>query len=325
MKESWVCKDYETGDEQQILRLFADVFQREMSLTFWKWRFIENPFVRGIIKLLFDVNKLIGHYAVIPMEVQVQGEPLKAVFSMSTMTHPDYGGQGIFTYLAEEVYRLCQDRGFRFVYGFPNTNSYAGFTHKLRWHCMGKMTILEKRLRGPIGERPPRGRFTIKEVERFDNVINLLWDKVKRDYHIIVPRTEGFMNWRFVENPEVGYKKFIIYDNDDILGYIILKIYAGGDVKKGHIVDMLGTGNEDAVKIMLQSSYDYFLERDIYDISCWIPGESFYSSILKGEGFIRGETETYFGVRVFNEADSLDKITQQHGNWFITMGDSDVF
>lgn len=326
MKESWVCRDYESGDEHKILGLFAQVIQREMSLDFWRWRFLEGPFGKGIIKLLFDGDKLIGHYAVIPMDVQVQDKLLKAVLSVTTMTHPDYSGQGIFTFLAEETYKFCQERGFKFVFGFPNRNSYPGFVRKLKWQDLGKMTLLEKRLQPMTERRPARTRFSVKETKRFESTLNLLWDKVKRDYMVIVPRTEQFLNWRFVQSPDTKYTKYIALDKyDTISGYIVLKIYAQEDMMRGHIVDMLSITEEKVVDLLLEYSYDYFFEKGIRDIFCWMPRDSFYEDILKEEGFVRKETDTYFGVRVFNENNLSVKGVEQLSNWFITMGDSDVF
>jgi predicted acetyltransferase len=323
LKKSWLCRDYKRGDEHQIVTLFREVFGREMSLSFWKWRFVQNPFGQGITKLLFDDNKLVGHYAVIPMNVQVEDKPVKAVFSMTTMTHPNYAGQGIFTYLAEETYRACQEKGFLFVYGFPNKNSYFGFTHKLGWQGQGKMTILEKQLQ-PKEKKRTIGK-AIKQTECFDNTVNLLWDRVKRDYTIIVERTQEFLNWRFVDNPDVSYVKYVVSSNSDhILGYAILKVYIRQDMTIGHIVDMLSIAEKEVVKILLEHSFNYFLERGIRYISCWIPKNCFYNSILEEEGFIRKETETYFGTRLFEYVSSL-KSTEQPSNWFLTMADSDAF
>lgn len=324
MKESWVCRDYETGDEHQILSLFTEVFGREMSLAFWKWRFTENPFGKGIIKLLFDDDKLIGHYAVIPMNVQVQGQLLKAVYSMTTMTHPDYQGEGVFAYLGEEAYKVAVKMGAKFVYGFPNKNIYYPRIKKLDWHGFGKMTALEKRLQTGVRRNLPAK--VIKQIPRFDDTINLLWNKVKQDYTVIVPRTKEFLNWRFVENPDLDYVKYIISDdNSHILGYAVLKVYAKGEVVRGHIVDILSVADKEVVKSLLEYSYGYFLERGIYDVLCWIPGGSFYSSIIEEEGFVRSETETYFGVKAFNKDDIPLKSIERFPNWFLTMGDSDVF
>lgn len=324
MKESWICRDYRSGDEYEILTLFKEVFGTEMSLAFWNWRFIENPFGKGIIKLLFDNDKLIGHYAVVPMNVQLQGELLKAVFSMTTMTHPEYSGQGIFTYLSEATYKLCQQRGFHFVYGFPNKNSYYGFTHKLKWNDLGKITTLEKKIQSKAQKNP--ARIVVKKIEHFEGAVNPLWDKVKQGYTIIIPRTEEFLNWRFVENPEVNYEKHIALDgNDCVLGYVVLKVYIEEDAARGHIVDMISIADEGVVKLLLEYSYEFFLEKGIRDISCWIPEDSFYSEILRRQGFAKKQTETYFGVRIFSKEDTLCTSAKEFANWFLTMGDSDVF
>ena len=323
MKRSWICRDYKSGDEYQILALFQKAFGKEIDIAFWRWRFAQNPSGKGIIKLLFDEKKLIGHYAVIPVNVQVEDKLVKAVLSMTTMTHPDYRGQGIFTYLAEETYGLCKKKGFLFVYGFPNKNSYYGFTSKLGWQGQGKMTLLQKELE-PKAKKDLSTR-EVKQIEHFDNGIDSLWNKVKRNHTVIVQRTQEFLNWRFARNPNVDYRKYLISSNSgDIEGYIVLKIYVAGDMTIGHIVDILSVADEEVVKILLQHSYNYFLEQGVSYISCWIPRNSYYYGLLEKEGFTTKETETYFGIKILENDASLESVSQ-HSNWFLTMGDSDVF
>jgi hypothetical protein len=70
MEQHWTCRDFQDGDESHIIRLFKLAFNQEIDLPFWKWRFVENPCGRGIIKLLFEADKLIGHYAVTPVAVR---------------------------------------------------------------------------------------------------------------------------------------------------------------------------------------------------------------------------------------------------------------
>lgn len=324
MKAEWHCRDYQAGDEHQILALFGEVFGRELSLAFWKWRFVNNPFGRGMINLLFDGDKLIGHYAVIPMDVQVQGKLLKAVFSMTTMTHADYGGQGIFTYLAEETYRLCHQRGYQFVYGLPNRNSYSGFTRKLGWRGLGRMAALERKL--PTGARTGSIARAIKPIEHFDDKVNSLWDKVKQDYTVIIPRTREFLNWRFVQNPDVGYAKFVFANNEELSGYVVLKVYSAPDGVKGHIVDMLTIESEEVVGGLLDCSYGYLAAQGIDNLSCWCQDNCFHAHILESEGFTSKEMEgTYFGVRIFDQQDDAVKPVEYFPNWFLSMGDSDAF
>lgn len=319
------CRNYKEGDEKNILRLFGKVFGQTMSLRFWKWRFIENPFGRGIIKLLFDNKKLIGHYAVIPMKIQAGNKPVKSVFSMTTMTHPDYRGRGIFGYLASEVYKECGKRGFKLVYGFPNKNSCPGFVKNLKWKDFGRMTILYKEL------KENRKRFVviknIYEVRRFSREADFLWDKVKKYFRVIAPRTKNYLNWRFVKNPAVKYKIYAFKDKKDLLGYVVLKIYKKKSEATGHIVDILSVKNTIVIKNLLEISYDYFLENKVKKISCWMPKSSLYGDIIKKEGFIRKypDAETYFGIKIFNKEKNHQKNIESFNNWHLTMADSDVF
>jgi GNAT superfamily N-acetyltransferase len=325
MKDTWICRDYQSGDESQILTLYKEVNAREMALSHWIWKFIQNPFGQSIMKLLFDGDKLIGFYAVIPMELRVGGGSRKAALSVNTMTHPDYQKQGIFTYLAEETYKNCQQEGISLVYGFPNKNSYNGFTHKLGWRGFGKMTVLEKQLEArTAGEIGWVGN--IRRVERYDESVDILWDKIKDDYHIIVPRNEEFLNWRFTKHPGIKYEKVIFQgNNNEILGYMVLKIYHKENKLKGHIVDMLCVTEKDIVKGFLNYSYSYFTGRSIKALSCMVPEDSFYAREMIEAGFVRNEFDSHFGVRVFNREDKMTRDTENFSNWHLTMCDLDVF
>jgi len=149
---------------------------------------------------------------------------------------------------------------------------------------------------------------------------------VKQDYRVIDPRTKEFLNWRFTEHPTVEYSKYIIRDNDnEILGYIVIRIYTKGDEIKGYIVDMLSIKNEDVVKVLLKRSYNYLIGKGIRNISCWIPDNCFHADILKQEGFVSSEMETYFGVRVFDKQDNLLQNVEYVDKWHLTMADSDIF
>lgn len=328
-----VHRDYREGDEYKILQLFSEVFYREreiekrkMSLKYWKWRFIENPFGKGIIKLLFDYNKLIGHYAVTPMEVKVADKIVNTVFSMTTMTHPKYRGRGIFPLLAEETYSEAARRGFKFVYGFPNQNSYKPITKKVNWKGFGNMEVWQKKLNSECASGYMENG-DIKKIGKFDNSIDYLWKKVRQSYSVAVPRTKVFLNWRFVQNPEVDYIKYMYVDSKgEVSGYIVSKIYRLGNEIKGHVVDLLSVPDKKVVRTLLQCAYNYFIEQGITDISCWFPKNGFYADILRGEGFSLAKMErTFFGCRIFDRNDESLKVIEDISNWYLTMGDSDVF
>jgi len=149
---------------------------------------------------------------------------------------------------------------------------------------------------------------------------------VKQDYAVIVPRTEQFLNWRFTEHPTEEYSKFVVVDKGiEILGYLVLKLYTRGDGVKGHIVDMLCLNDRDIVESLLGYSYNFFIEKEIRNVSCWMPENSFYIPVLKEEGFVGHITETHFGLRILDKQNNLLPKVRDINNWHLTMGDSDVF
>jgi predicted acetyltransferase len=321
-----VSQDYTEGDEHKILDLFSEVFGKEMSLKVWKWRFVENPFGRGIIKLLFDKGKLIGHYAIIPMKVKVSDGVIDAAFSMTTMTHPDYRGRGIFPLLGEETYQEANRKGIKFVFGFPNQNSYDGFVKKLNWLGFGTMNVWQRDFERQSSFIHTQDE-SVQEIDEFDDTVNSLWAEVEKNYTIIVPRTRDFLNWRFVRIPDVSYTKYVYKDGEDkISGYIILKIHRSESETKGHIIDMLSIPDERVVNALLRRTYSFFIEREILDASCWFPEKCFCADMLRKDGFSIARMErTFFGVRIFDKTDMSLKFVKDFPNWYLTMGDSDVF
>jgi len=291
-------RDYREGDEEKIISLFGKVFGKNIDLDFWRWKY-HTPFGQGTIKLMFDGKELVGHYAVLPMALLINDEPVKACLSVDTMIHPDYRNQGLFTELANETYQTVISKGVRLVYGFPNGNSYHGFTKCLGWTGLGKVVMWQKEI-----DTLHNLKFNWRRIKR----VNQFADDWNTKYAITVPRTKDFLNWRFVLNPRVHYAKFILSE-----GYCVLKIYE----RKGHIVDMVA--HDEAIMIeLLHCAYDYFKKRDISNVSCWCYGDDLMLRVVKKEGFSPVEMPTHFGFRVFDDL----KLPEE---WHLSMADTDVF
>ena len=127
-------RNYSLGDEHQIIALFEMVFKQKMSIEQWYWRFRDNPAGKYLIKLMWDDGILIGHYAVSPIIMNINGEEVLTAHSLPTMTHPEYGGRGIFKTLSLELYKeLEETKECKAIWGFPNNNSHSGFIKSLGW------------------------------------------------------------------------------------------------------------------------------------------------------------------------------------------------
>ena len=84
-------------------------------------------------------GKPAAFYGVYPCRMEYQGKLYLAAQSGDTMTDPAHGGKGLFTTLAKMTYQLAKDEGIEFIFGFPNKNSYPGFSKKLDWQFKENM------------------------------------------------------------------------------------------------------------------------------------------------------------------------------------------
>ncbi|MFV8752244.1 GNAT family N-acetyltransferase [Nannocystaceae bacterium ST9] len=254
----WTIRDYAEGDERAIVGLFEQVFGRTMgaseSAEHWRWEFARNPSGPQTIELVWDGDRLVGQYAVSPRRVWFCGAEQRAALSLDTMTHPDYGRQGIFSASAEACYARMVERGFAFVYGFPNANSIHGFEKYLRWktvmptpvhvkpldlgeYVAGKLgrpelsSVLSKAsrllLRTPTfvdglverarsrGARPDEP-LVVREFADFEELagVDELWLRCRDQHRLWVIRDRDYLRWRYDQRPESEYLRVAIHHVD---------------------------------------------------------------------------------------------------------------
>ncbi|UZD64739.1 GNAT family N-acetyltransferase [Marinobacter sp. AN1] len=119
--------------KSDILKLFSQVFDEELSEDLWRWAYIDNPFGDPSVSLCLDEG-VVGHYAAIPypLEDNARNE-YSAFLSMTTMVASSHRKYGLFTKLATATYQELRDRGADWVMGFPNEMSAPGFRKRLDW------------------------------------------------------------------------------------------------------------------------------------------------------------------------------------------------
>ncbi|MBI3502604.1 MAG: GNAT family N-acetyltransferase [Bacteroidetes bacterium] len=118
-----------------IKDLYKNVFNVYLSDDFVKKKFntsfAECEYI-GYMAFAEDGTPA-AYYGVFPCMIEFQNKKILAAQSGDTMTHPLHQGKGLFTKLAKATYELAAQEGIQFIFGFPNKNSYPGFTKKLNW------------------------------------------------------------------------------------------------------------------------------------------------------------------------------------------------
>lgn len=111
------------------------------SIQNFRYWYIENPLGRVISFNAYDGDKMVAHYACIPVSMNFEGKIISGIHSMATVTHPDYRGKGLFTKLAAMTYECAKKEGFEFVTGVANANSTPGFIKKLGFTLVAPLEV----------------------------------------------------------------------------------------------------------------------------------------------------------------------------------------
>lgn len=119
--------------ETNIETLFSECFGDRLSLALWRWAYLDNPHGEPYLSVCYDEDRLVGHYAMIPMPLSSSHGSLNAYLSMTTMVAASHRQHGLFVKLAQATYDRARADGVDFVMGFPNEMSTPGFRKRLSW------------------------------------------------------------------------------------------------------------------------------------------------------------------------------------------------
>ena len=309
-----VIRDYISGDEVKIIELFKLAFNKELSIEYWRWRFVQNPLNKIQIKLMFDDDKLVGHYAVSPQELLVNGGKVRAALSMTTMTHPEYTGKGIFTQLASDLYKSYFSKGeLSIVYGFPNANSHYGFINKLGWKDVQVIPTLS------CIDFKKDDFSSVVKITKFTDIHHESYLSVVKNYSVALNRTAEWFNWRYFNNPSGDYAAYEI-QTDNGIDFIVGKLFRNGGTTELDICEFISINPKLTATKLISALVNHFGDFTIDKINTWIPDEDIRRQSLSEIGFELAEPKTQLGWLCMDE--SLGNITN---GFYFSMGDSDIY
>jgi GNAT superfamily N-acetyltransferase len=314
-------RPYQLGDEARILELFRQSYGRDLGQQLWSWRFRDNPTGPGIIYVSWDEDVLAAHYAVTPIVLRIDGRDHVAALSGTTMTHPAYRGLGLFPKLAQTTYDHMARSGMAMVWGFPNQFSHRGLIRNLNWVDIYEVPTFRLPLSPGLSLFGPGDN--VAELGEFDSRFDHLWERVKDDYQVITKRDKKYLQWRYVQHPTGQYRILAYADAEDVLGYLVFKRFHT-DLQ---VIDILVTQDVEGATVgkqLISRAAQIALENSALALNLWLSVTHPLHHALEKLGFRNGEPITYYGGLVLQPELPAAKLYDFH-NWYLTMGDSDVF
>ena len=320
-----VYRSYRPGDEEAIVAFLQECGYRS-DLSSWRWINQACPHGPMLIELAWDGVRVVGHYAVLPKRLRVDGADVQAGQAMQAVVHPQFRGLAVLQGLLQRVVQSCRTAGMPFFYGFPNGQIRLLYHKLFQWTLLDDLVALER----PVGraqEQEAAGDFTVACRERveFDERYRALAcpDALSGLVHVI--RDPAFLNWRYGCHPSVRYQLLEACTADgELAGYAVLKRYEKGGTVYGHLIDIgLRDGRAAACGPLVAAALSLFQRQQVEIASCWALPQTSYFDTLRAMGFQATGFTTHMGYRLLDPRAA--DVSLNLAQWQLVMGDSDAF
>jgi hypothetical protein len=353
--EEFIIREYRDGDEGEINRLFNEIFGASRSLDEWRWKFSENPTNTVSIALAESGGRIVGQYADVTAFFQYLNKVLLFFIPGDNFVAPRFRGgmKGVQKALVE-----FRNRWIRTVsLGFPNETAYVVGKRLLKYKDLGKMPVLFMRLnfrltvrnrmpwvppcllsvvrtasnfgfRTWIGARHFRTASAVRTriAKSFDARIDALWERLRRKHKIVCVRDRRYLDWRY-RKPGANYRFVIAEKGDELVGYAVTGVKCDSGATVGHIVDLFGDDSPEVLAALVKRSVVDLLSRKADYALCWMLPDKAEFRTLCQLGFAQNEAAFPSPPIVWQIWDPQfdEKVVGDYRNWFLTMGDSDVY
>lgn len=349
-------RPYREGDEEGIYNLHQAALpperQKNEWMRWWYWLYKENPAGEGLIWLAEVDNRIVGQHSLIPLKIKMGNREVLSSWGVDAMTHPDYRRRGIFETISQNLFSDAVKNGITISTGFPNEYSRPGLIKKLGWFDVSHISVKCKPLNWnktirilinsnflsvplSVGTKLILDKFScrtdkmslpgdvvITRIYAFDERFDRLWSRVSEQFNIMVIRNSDYLNWRY----RVPGKQYLIYTaekNDEVSGYIVLRIKAKRNMKASVVFDMIAESEDIMYHLVLKAIESSRLAGADCIVYSLIANRA-YHSILKRAGFISipFNHAGHFCLRQISKEIPVT-LLRDPGNWFVQVGDSD--
>jgi GNAT superfamily N-acetyltransferase len=176
----------------------------------------------------------------------------------------------------------------------------------------------------------------LHQVNSFDDRINVFWDKMAKEFNVVVERDHQYLNWRYCKDPLHKYEIFLAETEAEIVGYMVLRCEY--ESAEGLILEIFAFQN-NVFCSLIEAAERYFKDSGMVTVQCWMAYHHRYAKLLRKSGFFSHRWVARFCLRWFHlgflkgvfhplivvlgsqEAGKTGIDFLNELNWFVAMGD----
>lgn len=234
-------------------------------------------------------ERVIGHYAGIPLEVKLGGRVARGIHSVEAMAHPHYRRQGILTALGTRAHQEWARHGYELVIGLPNDkwgtrNAALGYVQQfpLTWlkFPLRLDRVLDRRLTSRVGRvasaaparvaswlwrhmhvtnRTPSEAVHIVSVNLSETTSDFesIWITLGPLYPDTVVRSPSWLRWRYGEEPAGALKVLMSEIGSVPTGFVAYRVVVSKERVTGYVADLfVAPEDRPSARSLLTRAFD---------------------------------------------------------------------
>lgn len=303
--------DFEQYIEPVIL-LFRLRFTAPVKREDFIWRYLKSPFEDVNAVIAVDGETVVGFIGTMPNVVIANGVEVKSAMITNIMTHPEYTGQGIFTKLLNLLEMKMTEKGYQFLYTFPNYQSNHILVDRHGWTDIYEIPRLELSLTSSV---------TAVNIENIVSDYAFIM-KVKDTYSSFANKymqhSTDYRKWRMCDNSAAEYDNYVITSDGCVSdAYITVRKYND----EYNIVDFAFDSIDQAKTLLLKVIREFeTMNRRI--LTAWCATNTKLHTLYERMGFMNRYPIMYFAGKCLI-AETLDLLNWS--GWCVQPIDDNIY
>jgi GNAT superfamily N-acetyltransferase len=350
--QHWKVREGNEKDMEEIFSLrrnaFGEMEKDKLDPRFWRWQFMEGPAGKGLIHIVEDKGKVVGHFSDLPRWFSLRGEKVRGTLSIDLMVHSDYRRKGIFQAMGRYAIQRVKNDNDSFMMSYPiRQETIQGFK-KIGWEEVEGLPVLAFPIRfsgivnrylhfSPLSllaggvarffysllNGLNRGKGTegveIEKVGLLDDQFDSFFQKALSLCPMMGIRNRNYLTWRYLQHPTRNYSIFRAKNGGEMQGYIVLRKAELLNFNSAVIVDLLAL-DEVTLTALVENGIKHSQQEGADLLGFMVPKTHLYYSILRRMGFLH-TFKTFFLMIYSHER---EKGLFDPKAWYVTWGDTDV-
>jgi hypothetical protein len=332
-------------NKNDLTLLYQDSFGKDKSLSEYKWMYEKGLYGFPFLFLMYEREsaRLVGAMTTYIRDIKIFNKEDRLLGGHDHMVHPDFQRKGLYKKILFSSTDTFLKQHIKYWLTFPNNKSWGAFqkyTQNGEWDYQNvgqfyrfiKPLRLEEFFTNRLHKYIPRIKWVNKlyrhhflkqnqghldisliNVKNFNEDFDQFWEDQKKEFKIILSRTTKYLNWRYIENPNI-YVILKVIINQRMYGYCIYK-------KQGRtmvVLDFMIKNKKEIINSTINKLIAYGAQQNFARIQFVVPKSNIYVRFLLNNGFFKRGVWCNFGVHRFGTSDT---IILNENDWFLTLGD----